>query len=127
MPFSEYIILGPKFTLGEYRSVRIPNNWRSMSDREKVIFILELARRAGKFRLHRDKYLAWVTTPTFYEVGLNLFRNEMSVLEREGGYVVEKERIGGIRFDGKPRKWYRYRLIRTPGEKPVASNRSLFE
>ena len=127
MPFHEYIILGSKFKLGKYVSVRVPYIWGTMSDREKVVFVLGLARRIAKERSRGQagqfwtdaRSLAWVTTPTFYDVGVFLFRNEMSYLEREGGYVVEKERIGGIRYDGKPRQWYRYRLIRTPDEKPA--------
>ena len=123
MPFSEYIILGPRFLQGPYQSVRIPNNWRTLTDREKVIYILDLSRSLKRSYPPAE----YVTTPAFYEVGLNLFRNEMSYLEREGGYVVEKEPVGGIRIDGKPKKWYRYRLIRSPGETPVAQNRNLFE
>lgn len=123
MAFSKYIILGPQFTLGRYRSVMIPNNWTSLSDREKVIHILTLARRAGR----TDPEMTWITTATFYDVGVFLFRNEMSWLERRGNYTIEKEPIGGIRYDGKSRAWFKYRLIRIPGEAPVNENFNLFQ
>lgn len=112
MPFSRYLVFGERFTFGPFKSVLLPPAWRDLTDREKVRWALDVADR-----LRSENYsYGWITTPAFYEVGLNLFRNEISKLRKEG-YDIENLPVEGIRADGRPRKWHKYRL--EPKEKAL--------
>lgn len=114
--FGAYVILGRDYLYGAHWSVPKGAGWKQMTDKQRVIYVLKLAR--SRSRITGECRMAYITTPAFYDLGLNLFRNVLSVLEREEDYHITKERVGGIRdHDGRSRKWFRYRLIETPEER----------
>jgi len=85
--------------------------WRDWTNSERVLWTFETAERLAD--LTGDNDYKWLPTGFFYDLEIYLFRNVISILGSEG-YAFDRERIKGFRLDGRPRAWYRYRLIRTP-------------